>query len=149
VQEKVIERLYSINVDHDWWEFVYYDAEHVNLKISEFDLDRASYCQVSFLTSAKDTANLIIKEHGDTCETYADAQNYLKDRQALEAQDPDNEILDIDNKIEDLDEEFLRTLQEDYLIILQKEYEYRTSREAIIEHIEANEYEFTKEGSMI
>jgi predicted transcriptional regulator len=33
--------------------------------------------------------------------------------------------------------------------MLQKEYEYLTSEEAIIETIEANEYEFTEKGEMI
>lgn len=32
-------------------------------------------------------------------------------------------------------------------IILQKEYDYLTSREAIVETIQANEYEFNEHGS--
>ena len=51
--------------------------------------------------------------------------------------------------LEDLNKEFLRSLCEDYRIILQKEYEYLTSEEAIIETIEVNEYEFTEEGELI
>jgi hypothetical protein len=50
---------------------------------------------------------------------------------------------------EDIDANFLRSLLEDYRIMLQKEYEYLTSEETIIETIEANEYEFTEKGEMI
>jgi len=53
---------------------------------------------------------------------------------------------DIDT--EDIDAEFLRSLCEDYRIMLQNEYEYLTSEEAIIETIIANEYEFTEEGEL-
>ncbi len=41
---------------------------------------------------------------------------------------------------------FLNSLIEDYSIILQKESEYLMSNEAIIETIEANEYEFKANG---
>ena len=42
--------------------------------------------------------------------------------------------------------EFRRSILEDYRIILQTEFEYLTSEEAIVEIIEANEYEFTADG---
>jgi len=32
--------------------------------------------------------------------------------------------------------------------MLQKEYEYETSEEAIVETIKANEYEFTEDGNL-
>jgi hypothetical protein len=44
--------------------------------------------------------------------------------------------------------EFLKSLLEDYRIILSKEYDYLTSRESIIETIEANEYEFDENGNI-
>ncbi len=51
-------------------------------------------------------------------------------------------------ELENDEDEFLKELLEDYRIILQKEYEYQTSEEAIIGTIEANEYEFTQDGKM-
>jgi hypothetical protein len=46
-----------------------------------------------------------------------------------------------------LEDEFLKTLCEDYRIILSREYDYLTSEAAIIETIEANEYEFKADGT--
>lgn len=60
---------------------------------------------------------------------------YLKDWDTIIEYYPE----DIDT--EDID--FRRALQEDYASILQQEYEYLTSEEAIRETIEANDYEFT------
>ena len=42
-KEKAIEKLWNINVDYEWWDCVYDDAENIGLKIKEFDLDRGSY----------------------------------------------------------------------------------------------------------
>lgn len=41
-------------------------------------------------------------------------------------------------KLDDLDNEFLHNLLEDYRIMLNKEYDYLTSCEAIVESIDAN-----------
>jgi len=42
-KQQSIENLYDLNVDYEWWDCTYEDAENIGLKISEFDLDRASY----------------------------------------------------------------------------------------------------------
>ena len=59
----------------------------------------------------------------------------------------DNEY-DFDNDCGELDAEFTKSIFEDYRILLQKECEYLNSDEAIIETIEANDYYFTKDGSI-
>lgn len=151
IQDKVIERQSDINVDYDWWEFVYEDAEQIGLKITEFDTDR--YCKGNFIDSAKETAHKIIDNHGENCETYKTASEYLKDRDNLIdtfPKDKDEEIDEykLDNDLDDLDSEFLRSLLEDYRIILRNEYEYLTSRESIIETIEINDYDFTIDGKI-
>ena len=51
---------------------------------------------------------------------------------------------EIENKLESLKNQLCSKLYSD----LQEEYEYLTSEEAIIETIEANEYEFTEEGEI-
>ena len=56
--------------------------------------------------------------------------------------------LEIENKLDEMSEEFLKSLLEDYRIILENEYEYLTSKEAILETIEANDYEFTADGTI-
>lgn len=152
-KEKVIEKHWDINVDHEWWDSVYDDAEQIGLKITAFDIDRASYCDADFIHGALDTANLIIENHGDKTETYQDAVNYLKERNELIASElkkneDDEQFIEDDVDLEDIDQEFLKALREDYLIILRKEFEYLTSRDAIIETIDENEYEFDEEGNI-
>ena len=139
VKEKVIQNNWYVNVDHDWWDSSYYDAERVNINIKEFDVGRASYCHIEFIEYAIDTAKLIIKEHGEKCETHKTANEFLES------------IKGMDNESEEYEyacEEFKRSISEDYRIILQKEYEYLTSETAIIDTIEANEYEFTEDGKL-
>ena len=54
VKEKVIERLWDINVDCDWWDAVFDDAEQIGFEINAFDLDRGRYCKGNFIWSAED-----------------------------------------------------------------------------------------------
>lgn len=155
VQQKVIENNYDINVYYDWYEFTYEDAKNVGLKISGFDIDRGSYCNLDFIESAEAAAHLIIDQHGETCETYKTAESYLKERDKAIDTAPKDENGDFENereldeKLDELDEEFKKSISEDYLKMLRDEYEYQTSEEAIKETISVNEYEFTAEGKMI
>lgn len=166
IQEKAIEKLWDINVNYEWWESVYEDAETIGLKISEFDLDRASYVKGAFLQSAMDVAKAIIEQHGPHCETVKIAENYMVEYSRLTAEQSQEEADMLCSPIdewqwdvilneysweietEDIDDEFLRSLCEDYRIMLQQEYDYLTSEEAIIETIKANEYEFDEEGNL-
>ena len=56
-KEKVIENLSCINVDFEWWDCTYEDASNAGLKLTEFDIDRASYCKGEFYEDAVYTAN--------------------------------------------------------------------------------------------
>lgn len=156
-KQKAIEKMHDINFSWgDWWENVYEDAAQIGLKITGFDIDRGSYCKGEFLEDANYTANKIIQEHGHTCETYKTASGFLQDWSNLvekysdgiekDKVAEDNEY-EFDKDADDLENEFLKSICEDYRINLQKEYEYLSSEDAIIETIEANEYEFTKDGN--
>ncbi len=153
-QQKALGKLWDINVDYDWWESTYDDAKEIDLKITGFDIDRGAYCKGNFIDSAENTAHKIIDNHGPECETYKDSETYLKDRDSIinnAERDQDGEFIneyELDNKLDDLDSEYLKTILEDYRIILQKEYEYQTGRDAIIETINANEYTFLADGTM-
>jgi hypothetical protein len=152
-QQEAIERLSDINIDYEWWEYVYEDAERIGLKITSFDIDRGSYCKGKLTESAEGVAKNILSEHGKDCESYETAAGYLKEleelREKTRLNDSEYEEGYDDLDTEDIDAEFLRSLLEDYRIILTHEYEYLTSREAIKETIDANEYEFTEEGKLI
>jgi flagellar capping protein FliD len=154
---KAIQDQADINVDYEWWYGVYEDAENVGLKITEFDLDRYRHAKGKFINSAEETAEAIKANHGESCESYKTAEAYLQERELLVKKYSDGIKLDIvaedneyefDNECDDIDAEFLKSILEDYSIMLQHEYEYLTSSEAIKEIIDANEYEFTVDGKL-
>jgi len=156
-KQKALEQMYDINVHYNWWHFVYEDAEEIGLILSTFDLGRSRDIDGSFKWSAEECAELITKNHGKDCETYKTAASYLIERGELVTKysngvDTDkvsegNEY-DFDCECDDLDNDFLYSLLQDYFSLLNNEYDYLTSEEAIIESIEANEYEFTKDGKL-
>lgn len=145
-QEKAIEKLYDINVNYEWWESTYEDARNIGLKITGFDLDRNRNAQGEFLLAANEVAANIFRDHGETCETYKTAKSFMEEWEPVFATYMETD--DGEDKLIDMEDEFLKSILEDYSIILQHEYEYLTGREAIIESIEANEYEFLQDGSI-
>jgi tetratricopeptide (TPR) repeat protein len=154
-KEKAIEQFSDVNIDYEWWQWTYDDAEDIGIKITEFDLGRGSYCRGEFYENAEDVARKIIEQHGEGCETYQTAKNFLADYQKAkkefeEADDYDPEYMEFEDSgdFDDLRIEFQNSIFEDYRIILEKEYEYLTSEEAIVETIKTNEYEFTEDGKL-
>jgi hypothetical protein len=153
-KEKAINKLSTINVEHDWWDFVYMDAEGIGLKIDTFDLDRNRHCKGNFTLSAWEVAQNILNSHGDECETYRTAQNFLNDFNPVFAEYMDEtnekyESKESEDKLSDLESDFLNSLLEDYSMMLQNECEYLQSKESIIQTIEANEYDFDEDGNLI
>lgn len=157
-KQKAIEKLSNINLDYDWWEFEYEDAANIGLKLTAFELDRNKHAQGFFLNSATEVADKIMSEHGNECETYKTAFNFLNERDTLVRKFSDgvnfdvvteNNAYEFDQECNELEEQFLENLLSDYSDILQKQYEHLYSNESIIETIEANEYEFTKDGQLI
>ena len=147
-KQKAIEKYSSINVEHDWWESVYYDAKQAGIKITSFDLDRNRHCKGEFITNAYDVANWIIKDHGEDCNTYKTSKKFLEEyakREEVIGDDDNPFNPDVNECIEE-EEKFLKDILEDYSNMLQEESEYLQSEEAIIETIIANDYHFTIEG---
>jgi hypothetical protein len=69
--------------------------------------------------------------------TYELADEFLKDYAKAD-----------DDDIDDLSDEFLKALLEEYRIILTNEFEWLTSDECVIDTMRANEYEFNEDGSL-
>lgn len=141
----------DINVFCDWWQNTYQDAENIGLKITSFDLDRNRHAKGHFILSACEVAQNIINTHGENCETYKTAANFLEDFNPLFAEYLDEssehyESSEREGKLQDLEADFLDSLLEDYSIILQNECDYLQSEEAIKETLIANEYEFLESG---
>lgn len=152
---KALDAYREINLNHDWWDGTYDDAKNIGLEIEGFELDRRRGAEGSFIEDANHCASRIIAEHGEMCETYKTAKAFLSDWAELVAKYSDGVNLDqvhedseykFDQEADELQEEFLKSILEDYSIMLQKESEYLYSDEAVRETIEANEYEFTEEG---
>lgn len=157
-KDKAVNNLCDINVDYDWYQFTYEDASQIGCKIDGFDLCRGNYCNLEFVDSPDEVARQILASHGENCETYKTAKQFLSDRDNLVSQysdgintnvvSEDNET-DFDNELDELEADFKKSLSEDYRIILSDEYDHLTSSEQIIETIEANQYEFDELGNMV
>lgn len=158
-KKKAIEGLADINVDEDWSWYIYEDAENIGLKITGFDLDRANYCKAEFMEGAENCANLIIANHGETCDSYNTAKEFLNSRYEIVkkysdtiglkkfGEDDSREFFE--ESLDTLEYAFRQSLSKDYLSSLKREYDYKTSEEAIVETIKANDYEFTDEGKLV
>lgn len=140
-KEKAREWYRSHALDYEWWDSTYDDAGNIGLKITGFDLDRNRHATGSFTKTEQQAALLIVQSHGKDCETFKTAKKFLD---AVE-QSPEttDETQDAWNE---LCAEFLKSILEDYSIMLQKEMEYLLSDEAVDGSIAANEYTFTETG---
>lgn len=154
-KEKALDSRRYTNTDagSEWWESTYEDAANVGIKIKGFDTGRGSSID-GRVEDTENTAHQIMKEHGEECETYKTAAEYLKERDAIIQRTGDSsdseDSLDqdeVDDLLDELGNEFTKAILEDYLTILRNELEYLDSDEAVKESIEANEYEFTEDGN--
>lgn len=151
IQDKVIENLYDINVDSEYWYEYAVDELREDLKENYgiefanvyFDIDQGSYAWLDkpyvsdiykFLKKAgfdlrtKEAKELI--EHHYIYTTHygrGSAKNWC-----------DNDKLS----------DCIHSRLEDFISMLREQWDYCTSREAIIETIEANEYTFLENGKM-
>ena len=129
-KKKAIENLQDINVNHhDWWKFTYDDADQVGIEITGFDVYHNKISGNMFW-DAIDVKKAILKNHGKKCDTYKTAKSFDLRKNDFDAND------------------FEYALLQDYLSLLSEEYDYLTSKQAIIETIEANEYDFTEDGKL-
>jgi len=156
-QKNAINELSDINVDYNWWESTYNDAENVGLKITSFDLDRNRKAEGKFLNDAYNCALQIVIEHGENCETHKTAKEFINFWNMAVKTHSNGVETDIvaegkesyfDDFVYDAENEFLKSILEDYSIILQNESDYLQSSEAIIETILANDYDFTENGQL-
>lgn len=152
-KKKAIESNFDINVSYEWWESTYEEASNIGLQIDGFNLDRNRHATGSFNLSACEVAQNIFNNHGEQCETFKTATKFMDEWQPIfnlymDESSEQYESSGAENEMADLEWSFLRSLLDDYSVILQEEYEYLCSDEAIIETIQANEYEFTEDGEL-
>ena len=161
VQDKVVENMWEINVHYDWWEAVYEDAENIGIDIKEFDLDHGTISG-ELDWHLIDSINSVLSEHGESTDTYSVAKSYLEDyneeyKKWIVNQDTSgcedwseddwyNEFR-FSDEVDNMALNYRKDMLETYRVLLNKEYDYLTSREAIIETILVNDYVFTEDGS--
>lgn len=172
-KDKAIENLYDINVDYEWW----YDEGLIDLSSKEvnarhlqkeylgikdmlftwkeiyFDIDRGAYLQFEGLKVNHDDIFRkwlrIPKRLWQNCQYSFDSHSEQNTRLVIEADKENGEDFTAKEQaiIDRAIEIFSDKIQEG-LSSLRKQYEYLTSREGIIETIEANDYEFTENGKL-
>ena len=154
-QDRALDNIRTINNEcYEWWDFTYEDAETIGLCLTGFGLDRNRHATGYFKNSAESCAHLIIDNHGEACATTVSATVYLIDRNRFINNAPVDEDGELENEynltglLDDLDEEFLKSILEDYSMVLQREYEYIDSKENLLEVIDCNEYTFNVNGQL-
>jgi hypothetical protein len=131
-----LEEMWDINVDYDWWHWVYDDAETVGIKIQGFDIGRGQSVNFEFIDSALDTARAIEEGWGEQCDGYKESVQFRIQWEETATQ----------AEADELERKYKRCLHKVYLDMLDKEYEYQTSSEAVKQTLIANGYEFTEDG---
>ena len=145
-KEKVIDNYRYINVeDTFWYECIKDDFNRLGLEIRSFDLDRGSFAEIH-IEDFEQTSLNIVNEFGDSVPIKQTAKNYIDEYNKIQANYKEDE--DIERELEILDEEYQKEYSEDILSYLRAEYEWEITDEAIINTIEANDYDFTTEGKI-
>ena len=146
-QEKIIDNYRYINVEDTffWFDCIKDDFNRLGLEIQAFDLDRGNYAKI-YIDNFEDTSKNIIEEFGDSVPIKQTAKNYIYEFNKIQANYKEDE--DIERELEILDEEYQKEYSEDILSYLRESYEWEITDQAIIETIEANDYDFTTEGKI-
>ena len=124
------------------WDNMQEDAKNIGLKLK--GRNSRDTMEGDFISSARECAEKIIKEHGKTCETFKTAKAFLVE---LKKADKEYKKTGSEAMKEEAEHDFLLSLCEDYRIMMDKEEEHQCSDEAIEEAMEANEYTFLEDGT--
>ena len=145
-KEKVIENYRYINVDNTfWYDCIKEEFNSLGLEIQEFNLDRGNYAKI-YIDNLEETSKKIIEEFGDSVLIKQTAKNYINEYEKIQANFKEDE--DVERELELLDEQYEKEYSVDILSYLRSSYDWEISDEAITETIEANDYDFTKDGKI-
>lgn len=158
VQKKVIERYqqYAYEDTQTWFDDMREDAKDSAKFLIESLSDNPVECKGVFLFDAETTANAILANHGEVCDTYTDAKDFLaawnelrdrlaklhEDRDAVTAKEYSREwhaiheadelqIIDgqidaLELEIEDIENDYAHNVEFQYARLWSKEVEYQT-----------------------
>ena len=116
----------------------------MGLEIQEFDLGRRNYIDV-LISNLEETSKSILHEFGSTSIRQT-AKNYLDEYEKILSNFKEDE--DIEREVEILDEQYIKEYQEEVITFINTCYDWEISDEAILDTIEANDYDFTTEGKI-
>ena len=128
-----------------WWTDIYEDAkETANLIIDGFDLNHGRSINVRPLEfqDAESSAKKVLKQHGESCETYQIAKTFLEEYDAI-----DMEYEGDEERVEELCDDYFEKIGNAYLRMLEREYDDITSEDYAIDYMENNNYEFYADGT--
>lgn len=177
VQEKVIEDLWDINVDHEWWSFgclmeLTIDETKKLIKqelteseltflntdslfghtIRAFDIDRGNFIQMDIVIKDDELFRKFLgisEELWDNCYfEFISSSGYGDTRMEITENDHNEEFTTDEIVIIERAEDIMNEKILDALQGLRETYEYLTSLEIIVETITLNGYEFTVEGNI-
>ena len=158
-KENAVNNLREINVEHDWWDCTYETFRELGIRIEHFDLGRRSEIGIDLIETHHEVATNIIGTFGENG-LKANAEYFIEQRDKLVKELGEGDEIagysvkegneeEFDERVETIEEYYFNGLKRDILHWLRCEFEYLMSDEAIIDTIEANEYEFTKDGKLI
>lgn len=148
----------DINDDNEYaWENTKEDASTIGLTLLGQDSYRSLMNGKFDGTDAIGCALNIQREHGKDCETYKTAMEFIskhdeyygvngKITQGILCQFPEYAQDELEAEFQTHENEFLKSLCENYRIMYEKDIEYKQSDEVIDEQLECNEYDFTVAG---
>jgi hypothetical protein len=132
-QARVLSHYEGYLMDLDFWATdIKYDALETAL-INLWDM--------TFTSTAKESASRVISEHGESTLTFAIAQKFLFDLEALESSEADA------TEIQELEDDYLEAMRAEYNRMYENTCGEMCSSEALIDHMEANEWEFLEDGT--
>lgn len=171
-KQKALESLYDINVEHDFWtydDFMLELAEGYGIKLNlrdmcfdlyhrEFYLDLHDHSRSGDTPSYIENEKLFLKRSGIDLRS-KDAKELIANGIGLDTQhygggsgatkiDVDRYASEVSAETEQKLQDTLSEFEQEALKTLQQEYDWRTSEEAIIDTINANEYEFYADGTL-
>jgi len=149
-----IEDFRYINVEFEWWDFLYNDAkELLNIDIEAFDLGRSNYVNFKFKSKFKSNnidldfykgVNTLFTGY-ETDDILNNIQKYINDFDKLDNLD-EFTVDEIEDKLEPLYDSILKDLESLFLRYLKDQCEYLTNDEQIIEYFEMMGTEFLESG---
>ena len=167
-QQHAIEKLWNLNVDHDWWDYIYETIETaahclgIDCTVKGFDLDRRQSIDLRGTYAYRKgwRAALAQEFGGDLLATLAKIGEELQAAQRRAFYRASIDLSPVHHGtaytvysefgayVTDDLTDALRSFEHWAWRLLRREYEYLTSDDAIKETIEANEYEFDQDGNL-